>query len=173
MNGLVGWFVTGAVTGIVAPLAVLASRGRLDRFGLPPALSAAGFVLVHAAITASLLFDPPPPAWVVEHLVLLSAAVVFWLPILSRTRRLSGDVVLVYGLASSPLLDLAAVAVIGFGRPDYGLAMLSGMLPLNAAVVGVVWRWMRAEERTADADLLGSLESRAQQLDLWSTDHLA
>jgi hypothetical protein len=150
LNGLAGWFLTGATTGILAPLVMLAARGRTDRFRFPPVAVAGGFIVVHGAITLSLLLDPPLLAWVGEHVVLLAGAMLFWLPVLARNRHLAGDAKFVYLLVTSSMLDLAGVVVVGLGHPDDGLAMIVGMLPVNGAAVVIVWQWMRAEERRPD-----------------------
>lgn len=148
LNQMPGWFVTGTTTGVVAPLLLLAFKGRGDRVRLPATAVAAGFVLVHGAITLSLLANPPPLPWIGEHLVLTAAAMLYWAPVLARTRRLPGDIRFVYLLATTPSLDLAAVLVVGLGRPDDGIAMIVGMLPVNVVAVIVTWMWMADEERS-------------------------
>jgi cytochrome c oxidase assembly factor CtaG len=114
---------------------------------VPPVPLAAGFVAVHALITLSLLLRPPPAVWAAEHLVLLVAAVLFWTPIIGRRTRLPGELLLLYVLVTSPLLDMAGIVVVGLGHAADGLAMITGMLPLNVVAVVAVWLWMREEER--------------------------
>jgi hypothetical protein len=106
------------------------------------------FLGVHAAITVWMAFhDPTAPAHVALHGALLAAAVLFWLPVLGRRRRLGDAGRMVYLYLAMPTLDLAGVYVVLRGDPMGGIAMIAAMLPLGMAAVAVTWRWIVAEER--------------------------
>lgn len=148
-----GWVVTGAVTSVIAPglLLVLRGWGPWKRMGVSEAVAAPGFVVWHALITAALVLRPTLGLWLVLHVLLLAGSVVYWLPVLGRTRRLGGAGRCLYLFLSSPFLDFAAVGVIVLGDPAGGLAMIVAMLPVNAAAVAVTWQWIVTEERAAQA----------------------
>jgi hypothetical protein len=148
---ILGWVLTGAVTAVVAPGLLLLTRGRLPwhRMAVPAAVSAPGFVVLHAGITAALVLRPSLEVWLLLHALLLAGSIVYWLPILGDARRLSGAGRCLYLFLSSPLLDFAALGVIVLGDPSGGLAMIVAMLPINAAAVGATWQWIVGEERVA------------------------
>lgn len=153
MNQLWAWLITGLVTGAVAPTVLLALRTRRRwrrPVRLPVAAIGGAFVVVHAAITISLVVGFQPPVWAALHVVLLAAGVVYWSPIFDGDGRLGGPDRLVYLLLTSPMLDLAGAAVMAFGHVAGGIAMIVGMMPLNATTVVFGWRWMVEEERRVD-----------------------
>lgn len=143
------WVVTGLVPSVIAPLLLLAVRGRLHvaprRW--PVGVVAAAFVLLHTGVTLSLLRPMSPVTWAGLHVLLLLGAVAYWLPVLSRPPRLVGVGPFVYLALSSPFLDFAGVAVVVLGSPAGGVAMILAMLPINTAAVVCLWRSMVNEER--------------------------
>ncbi|MBV7697818.1 hypothetical protein KWI83_19880 [Streptomyces sp. TRM70350] len=85
-----------------------------------------------------------------SELVLLSAAVTFWVPVVARTRhRLSDTGQCLYLFLAAPLLDIPALGVIAAGHSAEGLAMIVGMLPLGIAAAALTWSWINREERQA------------------------
>lgn len=148
ITGIAPWAVTGAVTGVAAPTLLLAARrqgvGRVPE--LPGALCGPAFVLLHGAITLSLTGGLGVASWAVLHAILLLGAALYWRPVLGPGRRLDGAERFLYLFLTSPLLDLAGVAVVALGHPDEGLAMIVGMLPLNVGSVIVTWQWITEEE---------------------------
>lgn len=141
----------GALTSLVAPAILLASRGLAlwRKVPAPPALILPGFVLLHGAVTVA------PELWLLPslvdgllHVVLLAGAVVFWLPIVGP-RSAGAAARSVYLFLAGPSLDLAAVYLIIRGNEPGGLAMIVAMLPIGLAAVAVTWRWIAEEERHA------------------------
>lgn len=161
------WLFTGAVTSVLAPaLLVAANRWRLvDRATVPSGLVAPLFVLLHGAVTASLLLRPPPAAWTLLHLALLAGATAYWLPVLGRRRRLDDIGRFLYLFLSSPFLDLAGVAIVALGQAPGGVAMISAMLPVNLAAVGFLWRYLKREEQASGEAPVLPWESNARALD--------
>jgi hypothetical protein len=140
------------VAAVVPSLVLLVPRARLwGRVSLPAWAALPLLVVVHAW---SVLGDPaglapPGGAWVTEPL-LLAAAVLFWLPVTTRTRhRLSEPGRCLYLFLAAPLLDLPALGVIAAGHSAQGLAMIVGMLPLAVSAAAVTWWWVIREERAA------------------------
>lgn len=147
VDGVGSWAVTGAVTGVLAPGILLLTRNRTgwQRLAPPAAIAGPAFVLLHGAITISLLAGFGWPAWLGLHVALLAGSLVYWLVL----RRLDGAGQFLYLFLTSPLLDLAGVIIVALGQPTYGIAMIVGMLPLNAVAVFVAWRWLTEEETQA------------------------
>jgi cytochrome c oxidase assembly factor CtaG len=135
----------GTLVTVSAPLIVLGAR-------VPSALArpALGWGLFVACQWA---FHLPPlfPAALeqrglreLEHVALFATAVLFWVPAVSRLR---GGKRSLYLLAAVPATDLVALWLMASGRPDAGLAMIAGMLPLAVTALVVTWTWLEREER--------------------------
>lgn len=99
------WAVTGAVTAVLAPGLLIASRRWIpwQRVALRPAVSAPGFVVLHALITAALVSRPSLWVWLGLHAVLLGGSLLYWAPVLGRPPRLGGAGRCGYLFLSSPL----------------------------------------------------------------------
>jgi cytochrome c oxidase assembly factor CtaG len=83
------------------------------------------------------------------HLLLLAAAVAFWLPPLGRgSLQLPAGLRPLYLAAAMPALDGIAILYMAGGRPAAGAAMLAGSTPLAIAAALVAWQAVRAEERS-------------------------
>ncbi|MEU0054152.1 hypothetical protein [Streptomyces sp. NPDC006309] len=120
---------------------------------LPPGVALPLLVLLH---TWAVLGGPagltPTAGPLVTEPPLLAGAVLFWVPVVARTRhRLSDPGRCLYLFLAAPLLDLPAVGVIATGHSAEGIAMIVGMLPLSVTAAGVTWSWVRREERLAAA----------------------
>ncbi|MEU3528177.1 hypothetical protein AB0E62_30650 [Streptomyces sp. NPDC038707] len=124
-----------------------------ERTAVPAAVALPLLVLAHAwAVLGDLGVLRPPGGALVTQPVLLGAAVLFWLPVLARTRhRLDDAGRCLYLFLAAPLLDLPVVGVVAAGRPAAGLAMITGMLPLGITAAAVTWAWVNREEREARA----------------------
>ncbi|MEV5175475.1 hypothetical protein AB0L10_31340 [Streptomyces flaveolus] len=138
---------------VVVPAAVRALRRSplWERISVPAPVALPLLVLTHAWAVLGDLTGPrlPGGAFVTEPL-LLAAAVLFWLPVVARTRhRLDDAGRSLYLFLATPLLDLPAVAVVAAGRTAAGLAMITGMLPIGIAAAAVTWSWVNREEREA------------------------
>ena len=166
---IVGWFVTGLITSVVAPALLTATRrwSSWRYLALPPGVACGGFIVLHAVITYALARRPGPAPWLALHIPLLLGALAFWLPVLGTSNRLRDPVRVLYLFLSAPPLDLAAVMVIVLGDQPGGVAMLVGMLPAALIAVAVTWRWMNDEEKTA---LDGAMAQAADRtLPFWET----
>jgi len=142
----------GLDTSIVAPAVALASRRWRGRQFLtwPASLALPSFLAVHIALTAWMTIAMPSLVADLGFQVALTAAsVVFWLPVLAATRRLSDAGRCVYLFLAMPAMDLAGVFVVLHGDPAGGLAMIVAMLPVGVAAVVSTWRWMAIEEAAA------------------------
>jgi hypothetical protein len=82
--------------------------------------------------------------------VLIAISLVFWLPVIGRSRRLSDAGQTVYLFLAMPAMDLAGVFVVLHGDATGGLAMIVAMLPVGGAAVLLTWRWMLAEAVAAE-----------------------
>jgi cytochrome c oxidase assembly factor CtaG len=144
----------GLLTSAVAPLLILAGRRRTSWRALswPAAVALPFFVGLHAAITLG-MEAVERTLWL--HLlvdaILVSGAVVFWLPVLGTERRLDPLARCVYLFLAAPSLDLAGVVVVARGDSAGGLAMIVAMLPIGVVAVALTWQQLRAEESTARA----------------------
>ncbi|MEV0688897.1 hypothetical protein [Streptomyces sp. NPDC050388] len=146
---------SGLVLAAVVPGAVwFARRAPLwERISVPPGLALPLLVLLHAwAMLGDLVGLMPAAGPLVTEPVLLAGAVLFWVPVVARTRhRLSDPGRCLYLFLAAPLLDLPALGVIAAGHSTEGIAMIVGMLPLAVAAAGVTWSWAKREERLASA----------------------
>jgi hypothetical protein len=146
--GLPGFVVAAVVPGVVR----LARHSPLwQRVSLPAGATLPLLVLVHAwTVLGDLLPRGIPGGAFAAGAVLTVSAVVFWLPVLTRTRhRLSDPGRCLYLFLAAPLLDLPAVGVVAAGHPAEGLAMIVGMLPIGVTAAVVTWSWANHEERSA------------------------
>jgi cytochrome c oxidase assembly factor CtaG len=135
--------VAGLLVSVLAPLLLLLVRALgVDPPAPPAAVVAPGFVLVHAAATLV------PALAGVAPLLLLCGGVLFWVPVLGRS-RLSEAGRIVYLFAAMPALDLPAVWLVAGGDGTGGIAMVLGMLPIGFTALVLAWRWMCDEERRA------------------------
>jgi hypothetical protein len=140
----------GLLVSAFAPALVVFGRRWLDwdRLAVPALAALPGFAVLHAVITLGAeAFPPPMPLRQAPALVLLLGAVLFWLPILGRRRRLPDPGRSAYLFIAAPVLDLPAVWLVAQGQVTEGLAMIVGMLPLGVAAIGITWRWITMEER--------------------------
>jgi hypothetical protein len=151
-TGVALWVVTGGVTSVLAPFVVVVTRRWIpyDRLRVPVGAIAVSFIVLHGAITLSLLARPQPWLWVLLHLCLLAGAVIYWAPVLRVGRRLSGLAPFLYLFFTSPFLDFAGLGIMALGDPRGGVAMIAAMLPVNAMSLIVLWQWMVTEDRMAD-----------------------
>ncbi|MFH8342275.1 hypothetical protein [Streptomyces sp. AM6-12] len=137
----------------VVPAAVHALRRSplWHRISLPAPLALPLLVLAHAwSVLGDLAGARPPGGALVTEPLLLSTAVLFWLPVLAHTRhRLDDAARCLYLFLAAPFLDLPAVAVIAAGHSAAGLAMIVGMLPLGIMAAALTWSWVDREEREA------------------------
>jgi hypothetical protein len=150
--GLSGFVLAAVVPGVVR----LTRRFALWRWAsLPAGVALPLLVVVHAWAVLGDPAGPLPTAGArLTEPVLLVSGVLFWIPVLTRTRhRLSDPGRCLYLFLAMPLLDLPAVWVVAEGRPAEGIAMIVGMLPLGIAAAAVTWSWVNREERLAADDL--------------------
>jgi hypothetical protein len=139
----------GLLVSVLAPAVVLLAAGAVPwhRIPAPPVPALVLFVLLHGAVTATMVHVTMP--WLADtalHALLLAAAIVFWLPVLDPGRRVPDPVRSVYLFVAGPSLDLAAVYLIVRGQEAGGIAMIVAMLPIGLAAVAVTWRWIHREE---------------------------
>jgi hypothetical protein len=155
-SSVVAMAATGLTLTALVPGAVWALRRSplWERVSVPAGLALPLLVLLHAwTVLGDLLRWRPSGAGFVAEPALSAAAVLFWLPVLTRTRhRLSDPGRCLYLFLAAPLLDLPAVGVIAAGHSAEGLAMIVGMLPLGIAAAAVTWSWINREERLAAAE---------------------
>lgn len=148
ITDILAWAMTGLLTSVIAP-ALLVTTGSAvgwDRFAIPGAFAFPGFIVLHGLIAYLLTLHPDVPAWLALHVVLLGGALLFWLPIFGRARRLSDPVRVLYLFLSMPPLDLTGVLVIVLGEHAGGLAMIVAMLPAALITLFVTWRWVVSED---------------------------
>jgi cytochrome c oxidase assembly factor CtaG len=84
------------------------------------------------------------------HLLLLDAAILFYLPVLGRQpvpRRLRGGRAALHLALAIPLIDLISIPYVATGRADAAAAMLAAMSPLALLALAVAWRGLLGEER--------------------------
>ncbi|MFJ7149132.1 hypothetical protein ACIQVT_13160 [Streptomyces sp. NPDC100445] len=124
-----------------------------ERIAVAPGIALPLLVLLHAwAVLGDLVGLAPAAGPLVTEPVLLAGAVLFWVPVVARTRhRLSDPGRCLYLFLAAPLLDLPAVGVIAAGHSAEGIAMIVGMLPLGVIAAAVTWSWVQREERLAVA----------------------
>lgn len=145
---VVAWVATGLVTSVLAPALTLLRTRRftVDSLTVPGAVALPGFVVLHGLVAYLLTRSVPVPAWLGLHVVLLAGAVLFWLPVFGRTRRLSDPLRVLYLFLSMMPLDLTGVLVIVLGDHAGGLAMIIAMQPAAVLTLIVTWRWVTNEE---------------------------
>jgi hypothetical protein len=122
-----------------------------ERISVPAPAALPLLVLVHAwAVLGADAGLRAPGGALTEEPALLAAAVLFWIPVLARTRhRLDDPGRCLYLFLATPLLDLPAVGVVATGRSAEGLTMIVGMLPVGIAAAALTWSWVNREEREA------------------------
>ncbi|MFI6356242.1 hypothetical protein ACIBJF_27025 [Streptomyces sp. NPDC050743] len=101
---------------------VLRRSALWERISVPAVVALPLLVLVHAwAVLGAFAGLSPPGGARVTAPALLVAAVLFWLPVVARTRhRLDDPGRCLYLFLATPLLDLPAVAVVAAGRSARG-----------------------------------------------------
>ncbi|MFJ8781826.1 hypothetical protein [Streptomyces sp. NPDC102476] len=143
-----------ALAAVVPGVIWCARRSPLwERVSLPPGVAMPLLVLLHAWVVLGgpVGLEPAAGPFVTEP-VLLVGAVLFWVPVVARTRhRLSDAGRCLYLFLAAPLLDLPAVGVIATGHSAEGIAMIVAMLPLSIAAAVLTWSWVNQEERLATA----------------------
>jgi hypothetical protein len=142
----------GLISSVLAPLLVWLTAGSTlwNRVPRLPARTFACFVVLHAAVTIGMTRDLPMAVMALGRPVLLAGACLFWLPVLGPARlRLAGPRRCLYLFLAGPVLDLPALWLIAHGDDAGGLAMITAMLPLNAAALALTWQWVEGEERDA------------------------
>jgi cytochrome c oxidase assembly factor CtaG len=140
----------GLLVSLVPPVFIVLTRKRLRYRGLswPAPAAMLFFLALHAATVIGMSeWEPPPVLHGLLHVVLVTGAVIFWLPVLGYRRRLSDPMRCVYLFLACPTLDLPAVWVVGWVQGPAGLAMIVAMLPIGVFAVALTWRWITAEER--------------------------
>jgi hypothetical protein len=142
--------VAAVVPGVVH---VLRRSPLWERISVPAAVALPLLVLVHAwAVLGETVGLRAPGGALVTEPALPAAAVLFWLPVVARTRhRLDDAGRCLYLFLATPLLDLPAVAVVAAGHSAEGLTMIVGMLPVGIAAAAGTWSWVNREEREAQS----------------------
>lgn len=144
----------GAITAVLAPAIVLATRNRFDWYWLsfPAFVVLPAFVVVHAVLMLIMdRFEQQLVPNVLIHGALLVGSIAFWLPVLGRGHRLSDGERCVYLFVGCPALDIAGVFLVAEGNSIGGLAMIVGMLPIGVAALWLSWQWIRDDERAVRA----------------------
>jgi putative copper resistance protein D len=128
------------------------AAGRLGRL-LDPWVALCLFVAVQwlahwpAALAAA---ETHPILHVGLHLLLLDAAILYFLPVLGRQpvpRRLASGRAVLHLMLAIPLIDLICVPYVATGRGEAAAAMLAAMSPLALTAVVVAWHGLLGEER--------------------------
>jgi cytochrome c oxidase assembly factor CtaG len=94
-------------------------------------------------------FEARPLVHEAAHGLLLGVAVLFWLPVLGRPRRLRGLAAGVYLLVAIPFSDAIGAWYMVRGDTGAGVAMLASMLPVGLAAIALTWSGLRREEHRA------------------------
>lgn len=155
-----------ALTALLPGALLLVRRSPLwERVSLPAPVATTALVLAHAwAMLGGDAGLTPPGGAAVTEPVLLACAVLFWLPVVGRTRHRLGDTGrCLYLFLSAPLIDLPAIGVIALGRSAEGIAMIAGMLPLGLAALGTTWSWINREERISEQERIAEEERLTEQ----------
>jgi hypothetical protein len=139
----------GLDTSLIAPAIYLLTRRWVawDRIALPAVLALPAFLTVHTVATIWMALHMP--TWSVDwlyQLLLTSASMLFWLPVLGERHRLSPGGRMIYLFASMPAMDLAGVFVVLHGDSAGGLAMIVAMLPVGVAALVTTWHWVLTEQ---------------------------
>lgn len=90
-----------------------------------------------------------PLLHIASHGLMLGLAVLFWLPVLGRPRRVQGIAAGAYLLTAGMASDLLGAWYMVTGRTGAGVAMIAGMLPIALAAVVLTWLGLVREERRA------------------------
>lgn len=156
----------GALTSLVAPVLALAGpyavrslprRGRrlaaraassVARPALAWLLFVGALWVLHVPAVLDAL-EARPLMHEAGHGLLLCAAVLFWLPVLGRPRRLRGLAAGVYLLVAIPVSDAIAAWYMVRGDTGAGIAMVVSMAPVGLAAIALTWTGLRREERRA------------------------
>ncbi|WP_257585792.1 MULTISPECIES: hypothetical protein [unclassified Streptomyces] len=150
----VGMAWPALLVAVVVPAVVHALRRAplWERISVPAPLALPLLVLTHAWTVLGDRMSLRPPGGAFPGDVLLTAtAVLFWLPVVARTRHRLDDVGrCLYLFLTAPLLDLPAVALVATGDSAGGLTMIVGMLPVGVTAAAVTWSWVNREEREAE-----------------------
>lgn len=144
----------GLITAVLAPSLLLLTRHhRVWRpLSYPASIALPFFVLLHGTITiGSDLVMPDTAERIGLAVLLLTGAIVFWLPVLGTARRLDDFGRCVYLYLGAPSLDLAGVIIVARGDSGGGLAMIVAMLPIGLAAVILTWRALHTEETAEQA----------------------
>jgi cytochrome c oxidase assembly factor CtaG len=144
----------GLLVSVAAPAAVVATRRWYDwRWLSAPAwLALPAFIAVHGVMMLTMeQIERRPLLSFPVHTVLFLGAVLFWLPVLGRVRRLSDAGRCVYLFVGAPALDLAGVVMVARGDAVGGLSMIVGMLPIGVVAVLLTWGWVVEDERSVRA----------------------
>jgi ubiquinol-cytochrome c reductase cytochrome c subunit len=147
VSGALHMLEAGVTATLVAPALARAAAGRAR---VPPLFGWLVFVGSQWAFHVSPALgvaERSPVAHVLLQAALLAAAVAFWLPVLDGS--FGGAARTLYLFLALPAVDLIALWFLASGRPEAGVAMLVGMLPLGVAAVVAAWVWVTDEERRA------------------------
>lgn len=149
----------GLLVSVAAPAAIVATRRWYDwrLLSAPAWVALPVFIAVHGAtmLTMEQVESRPVLSYPV-HTVLFFGAVLFWLPVLGRIRRLSDAGRCVYLFVGAPALDMAGVVMVARGDAVGGLSMIVGMLPIGVIAVWLTWRWVVEDERSVRASELAA-----------------
>ena len=154
MHEAVHMVLMGLLVSVAPPAVILPTRRYYDwhAFSVPAWFALPAFVVVHGAIMLTMDdVESRPLLSYPVHTALFLGAVMFWLPVLGRVRRLSEAGRCVYLFVAAPTLDLAGVVMVAQGKAVGGLSMIVGMLPIGLITVWLTWRWVVADERSVRA----------------------
>jgi cytochrome c oxidase assembly factor CtaG len=165
MHEALHMFLMGLLVSTAPPVVILLTRRRYDWrvLSAPVWVAFPVFFAVHTAIMLTMdRIESRPLLSYPIHLLLFLCAVLFWLPVFGRVRRLGDAGRCVYLFVAAPSLDLAGVIMVAQGNAVGGLAMIVGMLPIGGIAVWLTWRWIVDDERSVRAaELLASAPRHA------------
>lgn len=130
---------------------ILGSRLARRVVMLSPVLFVISVWIVHVPAVIEWV-DELPALHALEHVVLVSLAVVFWSFCLGRLPgpRPAAVVRAAVLLSAAPACDFAAIGLMVGGHTDAGAVMLASTLPIAVAGAASLWRAAIAEERQVD-----------------------